>query len=121
MYNLRNRKSEGANNKKEYLVLVVKRSMRACLLLLVLCLYRCPMRVLFHVNCPGCGMTRAILCVLKLDFCAAFQYHQLFPLVILTVVYLVYREKMSIGKKKEKIVLGLFLVLFVLRWCIYIA
>ncbi len=34
------------------------------------------------VPCPGCGMTRAFLHLLKGDILHAFQYHPLFPLVI---------------------------------------
>ena len=30
------------------------------------------------VECPGCGMTRAILSAFKLDFKEAFYYHKMF-------------------------------------------
>lgn len=29
------------------------------------------------IPCPGCGMTRALVCVLQCDFVAAFQFHPL--------------------------------------------
>ena len=29
------------------------------------------------IPCPGCGMTRALLALLRLDFAAAFAYHPL--------------------------------------------
>lgn len=38
----------------------------------------CPFRFLFGISCPGCGMTRAWLAVLHLDFPLAFHYHPLF-------------------------------------------
>ena len=38
----------------------------------------CPIRALSGLSCPGCGMTRAVLSVLRLDFSAAFHYHPLF-------------------------------------------
>lgn len=79
--------------------------------------YRCPVHLLFHIKCPGCGMTRAILSFLRLDIRGAFQYHNLFPLVILSVIYFLFREKLYIGKRAEMILLIVFLFLFILRWC----
>lgn len=38
----------------------------------------CPIKFITGVSCPGCGMTRAWLSVLRLDFAAAFHYHPLF-------------------------------------------
>ena len=41
----------------------------------------CPFRFFLGISCPGCGMTRAILAALHLDFSAAFAYHPLFFLM----------------------------------------
>lgn len=38
----------------------------------------CPVRYFFGVSCPGCGMTRAWLHLLRLDFSGAFHCHPLF-------------------------------------------
>lgn len=38
----------------------------------------CPAYALFDVCCPFCGMTRAHLAALRLDFAAAFSYHPVF-------------------------------------------
>lgn len=50
----------------------------------------CPIRYFAGVSCPGCGMTRAWLEALQLDFAAAFAYHPLFwlvpPAVILSLL-----------------------------------
>lgn len=37
----------------------------------------CPIRYLVGISCPGCGMTRACLSALHMDFSAAFAYHPL--------------------------------------------
>lgn len=42
--------------------------------------FGCPIRLLTGVSCAGCGMTRAWLSVLRLDFRQAFYYHPLFLL-----------------------------------------
>lgn len=41
----------------------------------------CPIRFVTGISCAGCGMTRAWLSVLSLDFSGAFYYHPLWPLV----------------------------------------
>ena len=38
----------------------------------------CPTYALFSVCCPFCGMTRAHLAALRLDFASAFSYHPAF-------------------------------------------
>lgn len=38
----------------------------------------CPTYAIFGICCPFCGMTRAHLALLRLDFAAAFAYHPVF-------------------------------------------
>lgn len=38
----------------------------------------CPIRRLFGVPCPGCGLTRAWICFLTGQWKAALEYHPLF-------------------------------------------
>lgn len=40
----------------------------------------CPIRFLTGVSCPGCGMTRAVIALLKFDPKTAYQYH---PMIII--------------------------------------
>jgi hypothetical protein len=49
----------------------------------------CPIRYVFGVSCPGCGMTRACISALRLDFTAAFAYHPLWVLMVPTAVFIV--------------------------------
>lgn len=42
----------------------------------------CPIKYLFGISCPGCGMTRALLSAVTLDFPRAFYYHPLWVGVI---------------------------------------
>lgn len=37
----------------------------------------CPMALVLHIPCPGCGMTRATLAALRGDFAASFRFHPL--------------------------------------------
>lgn len=98
------------------MVVTLKRLICAVGLLGFACVYRCPMQLFFHTDCPGCGMTRAIIAFLKLDFSAAFAYHPLFPLTLVVAIYCIGREKMYIGKFFEQVFLLIFLTLFLFRW-----
>lgn len=53
------------------------------ILFLLLIFYKCPFKFFLGVPCLGCGMTRALISCLKLDFVAAFNYHPLFGFVII--------------------------------------
>lgn len=52
----------------------------------------CPIRFFTGVSCPGCGMTRALAALLRLDFSLALEMHPLvFLLPIAAVIYFVRR------------------------------
>ena len=68
----------------------------------------CPFRFFFGISCPGCGMTRALLAALRLDFAAAFSYHPLF--FLLPFFLLAMYEKN--GQPLEKILRNMIRVCF---------
>lgn len=76
---------------------------------------RCPFKFFFGVPCPGCGMLRATLSLLKLDFSAAFGFHPLVFLMLPVGIYLVLRalKLFSFKKTTEKVLLGLLCAVFV--------
>lgn len=51
----------------------------------------CPIKFVTGISCPGCGMTRALLACVELDFAQAFYYHPVFwmapAVVIIMVIY----------------------------------
>ena len=58
----------------------------------------CLFKEFFGINCPGCGMSRALWSALKLDFGAAFSYH---PMVFtLPVLYLYFLLGGKVFNKK---------------------
>lgn len=63
----------------------------------------CPIKFVTGISCLGCGMTRAWLALLKLDFSAAFYYHPLFALP--PVAAIVYFLKSKINLKIYKIIM----------------
>lgn len=49
----------------------------------------CLIRGVLGIPCPGCGITRALISLLKLDFNKAFFYHPLvYVLIILCILYI---------------------------------
>ncbi len=64
-----------------------------CLLLLRFVLYStCPVTLLTGFPCPGCGMTRALFRLLRLDFAGAFEIHPfIYPILILAFLFLLDR------------------------------
>lgn len=55
----------------------------------------CPIKFITGVSCPGCGMTRAYLSLLKLDFKLSYYYHPLFILPTLGLIIYIFRDKFS--------------------------
>ncbi len=47
----------------------------------------CPFAHFFNVQCLGCGMTRAYLSALRLDFASAFRFHSMFWSIPILVLY----------------------------------
>lgn len=69
----------------------------------------CIPRYITGLICPGCGMSRAWLAVLHLDFAAAFQYHPLFWCVPLLAVYILYDGEPIKNRKLNDWILGAIL------------
>ena len=80
----------------------------------------CVFRLMTGIPCPGCGMTRAWLAALRLDFAAAFAYHPLFWVVPTTFVLAFVREEVASSKLKRgiDIVVIVLCVLVVAVWIV---
>ena len=86
----------------------------------VLCLFK---RFL-HIPCPGCGMTRAVVSLIRFDFASACHYHPcvfIMPLVVLLIF-----ANGKIFKKKWVdnailvFVLAAFLLTYIIRLILWI-
>ncbi|MCH5169797.1 MAG: DUF2752 domain-containing protein [Oscillospiraceae bacterium] len=72
----------------------------------------CPIRLLTGVSCAGCGMSRAYLSLLHLNFRGAFHYHPLFICPIIFVVVFVL-TKLGFPKKWAKAINCIMAALFI--------
>ena len=62
----------------------------------------CPIKYITGLSCAGCGMSRAILSALTLDFGAAFTYHPLWIVIIPAILAIVILS--AKGKSKPAVV-----------------
>ena len=84
--------------------------------------YKCPYKELFHIFCAGCGTTRMIKALLKLQIYEAFRYNPLmFILGIIFGIYIIYisilyikGKKIQIPNTKILISLGILLVIYMI-------
>ncbi len=76
----------------------------------------CVFYEIFGIPCMGCGMTRAWLSALKLDFSMAFSYHFMFWLLpILFICFL--RDGRLFDKKEFNIIFySLTIIGFLINW-----
>lgn len=77
----------------------------------------CPIRYLTGISCAGCGMSRAWMCLLRLDFAGAFRYHPLFGIPAVGAVLFLFWDRISNRMKKIILTAGgaLFLAVYFLR------
>lgn len=54
----------------------------------------CIIKKIFSIRCPGCGLTRAFICIFHLNFIGAFHYNilsiPLFLVCIISFVFVLY-------------------------------
>jgi len=71
---------------------------------------------LFKLPCPGCGMSRALLSALRLDFRSAFEYHAMFWSVPLLYLYFLLDGRPFRNKFINRAVIIIILSGFVANW-----
>ena len=80
----------------------------------------CVIRAVTGVPCPGCGMTRALISALRLDFVAAFLHHPLFPTVPVLYAFFLFDGQLFKKKTLNTVILTVIGLGFVANWMISI-
>lgn len=80
--------------------------------------YGCIFRKIFGVICPSCGLSRAFMCCLKLDFAGAFYYHPMIFSLPVLVLYIIKNGVLFKNSVVNRIVLAAIGAGFVLCYII---
>lgn len=86
---------------------------------------KCLIKTSIGIPCPGCGMTRAWIEAINLNFYEAFKFHPLFLLAPILIILIIIRGKESVGKYTNyidisiAIIIVLFLGVYVFRMYMY--
>lgn len=75
----------------------------------------CLVKYLIGIPCPGCGMTRATICALRLDFVKAFQYNRMFWIVPILILYLL-KDFKVFSKSVDRCVLLAMILGLIANW-----
>lgn len=94
---------------KKYLYLIISAGLLC--LFLYLTNIGCPIKFITGISCPGCGMTRALFSLLRLDVKNAVYYHPLVFVMPVIVIIILLRNKL--GRRLFKIFTVFFIVLFI--------
>lgn len=64
----------------------------------------CPIHLITGLHCPGCGITRCIVSIIKLEFYQAFRYNPLiFILLPFLISYVLYKIYIWILYKEDRL------------------
>lgn len=78
----------------------------------------CILKDLLGIPCPGCGMTRALICAVRLNPIGAFTYHPMFWSVPLLALYFLYDGCLFLHKWLNHGTLTSIALGFILNWLI---
>ena len=81
----------------------------------------CPIKILFKVDCPGCGLTRATLAFITGHIKESFQYNETYPLWIITILlFFIDRYFYKLKIKPFPILFIITVIITILRYIIHI-
>ena len=88
-----------------------------CYLVIELLGVTCPIRFLTGVSCPGCGMSRAWLAALRLDWSGALAFHPLFLLPVPAAGLLLFQRRLpeTAFRWGMGVICGLFIIAYIIR------
>lgn len=87
-------------------------------LLCVFWLFKLPcfFQSIFGLPCPGCGMSRALFSLIRLDIVSAFKFHPLFWSVPIFYLYFIFDFNVTGKKYLDRAVIFLIALGFALNW-----
>ncbi len=82
----------------------------------------CAVRQVTGVPCPGCGLSRALAALLRLDFRAALAYHPMIYVLPPVMLYVLFGKKPLLGTKtRERVLLWGTMAVWTGIWLVRLA
>lgn len=117
-------------SKKEFLIIMLKHVGAGMAVLVIFYFLSkffgsiCPTYRIFGICCPFCGMTRAHLAALRLDFSTALYYNPVFYLGLPCIFFMVHDKLFAPKYEKFRkimagILLGIIVAVYIARVCMY--
>lgn len=79
----------------------------------------CPVLHFTGIPCPGCGLSRAVFALLRLDFWMAFRYNPMVYVLPPVVLLVLFRKQPLLGtEKRERILLWSVMALWAGVWIV---
>lgn len=78
----------------------------------------CLFKLLFKIQCPGCGITRAYISLMHLDFAKAFELNPMFWSVPFLILYYFTDGKIFKQKWLNSLLFYLIIAGFLINWII---
>ncbi|MBQ1196020.1 MAG: DUF2752 domain-containing protein [Clostridia bacterium] len=116
--------------KREFLIIMAKHA--GCGVAVVVIFYLlskffgsiCPTYRFLGICCPFCGMTRAHLAAMKLDFSTAMYYNPAFFLGVPCIFFMVHEKLFAPRFDKHRkiaagVLLGIICAVYIVRVCLY--
>ena len=78
----------------------------------------CPIKFITDISCPGCGMTRAVISAVKLDFKSAFYYNPMWCVTLPAIAVMAFahvKNKQKLMKITALLFAALLIVTYVIR------
>ena len=79
----------------------------------------CLIKWAFGFECPGCGITRAYICLFRLELDQAFRYNRMFWSVPIFFLFYLFDGKLFKNKWVNTVVEGGMLLLLILNWIFF--
>ncbi|ADL53769.1 DUF2752 domain-containing protein [Clostridium cellulovorans] len=105
--------------KKVIVFLKNQGAMILALIMAILIFGDCPIRRIFGIPCPSCGITRACKAAFHLDFASAVYYHPLFWLIPVALLYIMFGRKPLWGSKKNEKIFYITIIIIIILVYIY--
>ncbi|GAA5495505.1 Protein of unknown function [Rubritalea squalenifaciens DSM 18772] len=75
-------------NRPLCIALTVGSLLYSTLFLAGICIYECPVPILFDARCPGCGLSRSIVALLHGDILSSLRWHA-FTIPVLLIFFVI--------------------------------